>query len=53
MTHGAVDAVDSLLSYGENGLLDFSNQKDNSSVLLDHEEEDEFSGDFPEASFNC
>ena len=48
-TQVAVDAVDSLLASGESDLLDFSNQKDNSSVLPD-EVEDEFSGNFPEVS---
>ena len=54
-TQAAVKAVDSLLEYGSDTLspgepvelLDFSNQKDNLSILPD-EEEHEFSGDFPE-----
>ena len=58
-TQGAIDAVDSVLSYGESDfasagvcveLLDVSNQKDNSSTLPDVEHTDEFSGDFPEVS---
>ena len=45
---GAIDAVDSLLLYGEVKLLDFSNQKDSLSVVPDEEPKNEFSGDFPE-----
>ena len=52
-TEGAVDDADSLLDdfdvVEENNLLDFSNQKDNSSVVPSQDEHDEFS-DFPEVS---
>ena len=34
-------------------LLDFSNQKDNSSVLPDQSQEDEFSNNFPDISNIC